>query len=164
MPLVYRKFYDMENLNPEPVFNLLREANIVVLENESVLVDIKECKLRVTGLGDYFIRRFRPRHAMAGIQDSYPHIVLAHEPNVRKFIPDFQWDLLLAGHLHGGQILLPFVGYSHIHKMFGKKYIHGLYKWRDRHIHVSAGVGATGDIRIGVPPEVTLIVWGNPDN
>jgi len=161
MPYNYKKYIEFDNLNPDTIFEMLNEAGITTLENESTLLEIKNSRIRITGLGDYFNRRFFPRQIFSNIVDEVPHIVLAHEPHVYRFIPYYKWDLLLAGHLHGGQIVLPVIGYSHLNKIYDKKYIHGLQTIGNRHIHISAGIGATFDIRIGVPPEVSIIQWEN---
>jgi hypothetical protein len=64
-------------------------------------------------------------------------------------------NLFLAGHTHGGQIRLPFIG-----SLYPIQYAKGLYNVYGRTLYVSAGLGTAADIvriRFNNPPEINLI-------
>lgn len=68
------------------------------------------------------------------------------------------YDVMLAGHTHGGQIRIPFLGMSFSASERETKYINGLYREGQLPIHVNNGLGFTlGPIRYNAPPTVTVI-------
>ncbi|PZN93644.1 MAG: phosphohydrolase [Alphaproteobacteria bacterium] len=85
-----------------------------------------------------------------------PVIVLAHEADF------FQWlippaQLLIAGHTHGGQILLPFVP-TPGRETYQGSHLRGLYVEPGQSLIVSSGLGTSIlPMRIGVPPEIVEI-------
>src|SRR5437868_2332190 len=71
----------------------------------------------------------------------------------------FDWDLMLSGHTHGGQVIIPFDG-PRFAPVVDKRYVAGLRPWGSRQIHVSRGVGNLGGVRFGCRPEVSLLKVG----
>ena len=47
---------------------------------------------------------------MAEVPETDCRIVLAHIPDIADSGPYFRFDLMLSGHTHGGQVVLPFIG------------------------------------------------------
>lgn len=89
-------------------------------------------------------------------------IVLGHRPDYVLFVNDLPIDLCLAGHTHGGQIVIPFYGPVEILSKVPKSMASGFHKIGKTQINVSAGVGNEHAanlpaIRINCPPEITLI-------
>ncbi len=89
-------------------------------------------------------------------------IVLAHSPDVLAFdtpIAAGGADLLLAGHTHGGQIVLPFLGALTTHTRLG--FAGGRTDLRGMPLIVSRGIGMRGGgaprARLGCAPEVGWI-------
>ena len=69
--------------------------------------------------------------------------------------------LSLAGHTHGGQIRLPFIGTPLTNTAFG--YVRGRYVERARTLIVSSGVGTSSiPLRWGVPPEIVVVTLHAP--
>ena len=86
-------------------------------------------------------------------------ILLCHFPRALDTVPEGRWDLILAGHLHAGQIVLPYG--------FGKvllahptaPYAEGMFERGGTVIHVSPGLGTTFvPFRFFARPEVTELV------
>jgi predicted MPP superfamily phosphohydrolase len=86
------------------------------------------------------------------------------------------YDLVIAGHFHGGQIRLPLVGALYVpdnqSKLGGffpdNRYISGLYAGKAAHQYISRGLGATSIIpllkfRLFNPPEINLITLQSSD-
>lgn len=113
---------------------------------------------------------------LAQITDDAPVLLMAHEPDIFDDVPS-RVSLTVSGHTHGGQIncfgYRP--GYPARH---GKKYPYGHYveysgsklvrhlglSAEPRHLVVSGGLGCSLlPVRIGVPPEVTLVHLGNTE-
>jgi len=108
--------YD-EDIRPLDV--MLAEEGVRVLVNESVLLEQGGAYIRLCGVDDSHTDRDRLDEALAMDQVSgsgdVPHplftLLLAHDPVIMERIPqEATIDLILAGHTHGGQIYLPFVG------------------------------------------------------
>jgi uncharacterized protein len=87
-----------------------------------------------------------------------PVILLSHEPDFADDAVGRQIDLVLSGHTHGGQILLPFIPPLLLPDL-GTKYVHGLFRLRDSmQLYVNRGIGAVNlPFRFRCPPEITLI-------
>jgi uncharacterized protein len=87
-----------------------------------------------------------------------PVILLSHEPDFADYAVGRQIDLILSGHTHGGQILLPFIPPLLLPDL-GVKYVHGLFRLRDgMQLYVNRGIGAVNlPFRFRCPPEITLI-------
>ena len=91
--------------------------------------------------------------------DADLHILLCHFPRALDAVPAGRWDLILAGHLHAGQIVLPYG--------FGKvllahptaQYSEGVFERGGTVMHVSPGLGTTFvPFRFFARPEATELV------
>jgi predicted MPP superfamily phosphohydrolase len=86
------------------------------------------------------------------------NILLSHNPDVFPVAADMGYDLTISGHTHGGQLALNLLGYSVNVVRFFTPYVRGLYRRGRAAVFVSRGIGTVGiPVRIGAPPEVTLI-------
>jgi hypothetical protein len=86
------------------------------------------------------------------------NLLLAHTPQVFPEASDHQFDLVLSGHTHGGQINLGFLGANLNICDLRTPYTKGLYTRGKSRIYVNSGLGTIGvPVRIGAPAEITLI-------
>jgi len=83
-------------------------------------------------------------------------IFLMHYPAWVKKLGDAKYDLLLAGHSHGGQVRLPFFGPVHV--PFGvEEYDMGLFHTTRGPLYVNPGIGwFPVPIRFNCRPEITV--------
>ncbi|MEJ3742217.1 metallophosphoesterase [Actinomycetes bacterium KLBMP 9797] len=83
------------------------------------------------------------------------------EPYVLDAMAADGFDLLLAGHTHGGQVCVPFVGALVTNCDLPRTMAKGLFRWpgSDSWLHVSAGIGThpTAPVRFACPPEATIL-------
>ena len=76
----------------------------------------------------------------------------------------FRWakshgfDLMLAGHNHGGQIRLPVFGALIAPSRYGFRYAAGLYLEPPTLLHVSRGLAGIHPIRLNCSPELALLI------
>ncbi len=84
-------------------------------------------------------------------------ILLTHSPDQFEWARQFDFDLILAGHNHGGQIALPIVGPIVAPSKYGVRYAGGTFEIGDALMRVSRGLSGDECVRINCPPEVGLI-------
>ena len=82
-------------------------------------------------------------------------ILLTHDPShwQGEVIPKTDIPLTLSGHTHAGQVRL--FGYPLSSLMFTES--EGWYHMDNQSLHINTGLGCTLPVRIGVPPEITVI-------
>ena len=85
------------------------------------------------------------------------NILLLHYPGWADSLPQKGWDLILAGHTHGGQVRLPFVG-ALILPFDSGGYDLGFFRTQSGPLYVNAGIGEFYyRMRFGCRPEITVI-------
>jgi len=83
-------------------------------------------------------------------------ILLSHSPDQLDWAKTRGFDLMFAGHTHGGQIALPIVGPIVAPSKYGVLYAAGTFEIEGMIMHVSRGISGDEPIRICCPPEVGL--------
>lgn len=89
-------------------------------------------------------------------------ILLSHSPDQFKWARRFDFDLMLAGHTHGGQIQFPVIGPIVAPSAHGIKYASGTFMMEKMLMHVSRGIAGDECIRINCPPEVGFFTLTGP--
>jgi uncharacterized protein len=88
-------------------------------------------------------------------------VLLQHSPDLIADAVRAHFDLYLAGHTHGGQVALPFVGALITYSRYDKKYEAGLYREGSTTLYVNRGIGLAKwpqpQARFFARPEVTVI-------
>ena len=87
-------------------------------------------------------------------------ILLAHGPDQFRWACDHDFDLMLAGHNHGGQVRVPLLGAIVAPSLSGTRYACGVYRRGNTVLHVSRGTGSLTPIRWNCPPEIALLELG----
>lgn len=146
------------HLDTKFVRGLLASSNISLLHNSSQTVSLRDWTLNVVGLGDSWAGEMTPEAAFAGQspKSSDATLLLAHNPDAKDALRSYDWNLLLCGHTHGGQLRLPFVG-APFAPVRDKRFVEGLHHWNERWIHVTRGVGNLYGLRINCRPEISLL-------
>lgn len=138
----------------------IKELGIIPLLNEHVVIGEGEQQFNLVGLNDVTGLRtgFYPPDkvkAFAGIDQSMPCIVLAHQPRMITEMDGYRCDLMLSGHTHGGQIF-PFG----LLVMAAQPYLSGLHAHTPaQQIFVSRGTGYWGPpLRFLAPSEISQLI------
>ncbi|HEY2761305.1 MAG TPA: metallophosphoesterase [Pirellulales bacterium] len=85
-------------------------------------------------------------------------ILLSHSPDQFQWARRWDFDLMLAGHTHGGQVRLPVIGPVLSPSWHGVKYAGGIFYQRPTLMHVSHGVSSEHPLRINCRPEIAKLV------
>jgi predicted MPP superfamily phosphohydrolase len=86
-------------------------------------------------------------------------ILLCHFPRALDTVPAGRWDLILAGHLHAGQIVLPYGFGKLLLAHPGARFSEGVFAREGTTMHVSPGLGTTFvPFRFFARPEATELV------
>jgi hypothetical protein len=141
------------------ITDALHSHGIPVLANSSVPLERNGQRVWLAGIKDVLEERPDLGAALpAGKAEREPLILMAHEPDFADYAVGRQVDLVLSGHTHGGQILLPLLPPLLLPDM-GVKYVHGLFRLGDgMQLYVNRGIGAvTLPFRFRCQPEITVI-------
>lgn len=104
---VYFKKRMLSNREYDTIKNAVKRQNIVFLENSYELIEVNGLRIFIYGFdnsiygNEYYIKNIDQKSCDI-------KIFLAHSPNIIKKISEYEidYDLLLVGHTHGGQIRL----------------------------------------------------------
>ena len=140
-----------------PVRSMLEESGVRLLHNESESLRLSGRNLRLVGVGDLWARQIDAANAFRDVAaGNDPVVLMSHNPDSKMILSSFPWDLMLSGHTHGGQVVLPWWGPGFA-PVADKRYIAGLKPWGLRQIHVTRGVGSISSVRFRCRPEVSLL-------
>ncbi len=119
--------------------DIITKSGFTYLENETKLIYYNdETPIEIIGYPDE--REANPNYDLE--LSDYFKIALIHEGDSWEHIKDKGIDLSLAGHSHGGQVRLPFIGCL-IKVEGGKKYCEEHYTNNDSELYVNFGLGET---------------------
>ena len=95
-----------------------------------------------------------------GIGNEEFMLLLSHRPEYLEMYDQYPVDLCLAGHAHGGQFRLPFIGGIYAPGQgFFPEYTTGLYATDDLEMYVGTGIGnSVIPVRVFNPPEIITVV------
>jgi predicted MPP superfamily phosphohydrolase len=146
----------------ERVRAALERAGVTVLDNQSV----QRGPITVAGISDAFSGHDGIAATLASAGGPRPIVALTHAPEIAPSMPAAV-HLLLAGHTHCGQVVLPLIGVvpgwsPHAHKrLHNPRYLCGVVRDPGRTVIVTGGVGAgTLPMRFGAPSDFWLITLG----
>lgn len=172
----------------EAMSRTLSELGVHMIDNRRVWLDESRRivvdpprgpALCIAGVGDLITDWVDVAAALDGLPSDMPRLLLSHEPDVAEIVgnrvnvprygpmfkgvvqsrePNSRLDLMLCGHTHGGQVVLPIVGSLWTPSLFGARYLGGLVQGPGFPVIISRGVGMSIiPIRLGCPPELVEI-------
>jgi uncharacterized protein len=131
----------------------------VLLADDAVVIDHAGRRLQIVGVDPktYAKRSARPWERIDPAVDV--RILLCHFPGIGRSLPTGAFDLVLAGHLHAGQIVLPTPGGRVSLAHPGTRLVAGVVPTKGGVMHISPGTGTTFvPFRFFARPEVTELV------
>ncbi len=127
-----------------------------LLLDEAVTVELRGRRLQLVGVDPRTYMTLSTRPWELADPDADLRVLLCHFPRIVDFLPERVFELVLAGHMHDGQICLPHPGgkLRLAHPL--APYNYGIYRRRNGTLHVSSGLGTTFvPLRFFARPEAT---------
>ena len=161
-PLVVLGNHDVEH-SRDPFSRAAGLAGLAparLLVDESATVEVRGQRVQLVGVDPRAYRRGAAKPWLLVEESAELRILLCHFPHVLDSLPPGAFDLVLAGHMHDGQISLPLGArrkyrFAHPHT----RYATGLYRRPAATLHVSPGLGTTFvPFRFFARPEATELV------
>lgn len=153
--------YDVSMLQDDPLIDLayaadvtaaLEGAGVHVMKNEYELLNLGGTELLLVGIDDGWAGRADPPEVPE--TDAFT-IYMIHEPGARA---DWDADIILSGHLHGGQFSAPGLD---VIKELGIIDLQGFCTQGETPSFITRGIGSSSmieqDLRFDVPPEIVVI-------
>jgi predicted MPP superfamily phosphohydrolase len=85
-------------------------------------------------------------------------LVLSHTPDNVYALAEQGATAVFAGHTHGGQFRIPFLGPLLMPSRYGRRFDQGHFVVEGTHLYVSAGVGADApNLRLWCPPDLVVV-------
>ncbi len=135
-----------------------------MLLNEHVVLRRGGQALCLAGVDDPNIYRTdRLDRALRGVPGDMPVVLLSHSPAIHAEAARAGVDLVLAGHLHGGQIRVPLLGALIRNDRSPRRFWRGAWRDGPTQGYTSRGTGACGvPLRLFCPPEAVVHVLRRP--
>ena len=136
----------------------LETMGIRMLLNESETIERSDQRIHLAGIDDaHFYRADNIEKAATGIPSAEFSILLSHTPEIYRQAALAEFDLLLSGHTHGGQICLPGGIPITLDSVLPRYMGSGAWKYRNLIGYTSVGAGSSiVPVRFNCPPEITL--------
>jgi predicted MPP superfamily phosphohydrolase len=157
---VYTNFGNWEEYAPVHMAARFKALGIPLIEKETLIIEIKGKKLAITGLESHYFF-FETQIVDKKNMDYDKSILLIHSPigleNREEIVR--KYDVVLAGHTHGGQMVIPVLTKKVLEMKMGKEivYYSGRYDVEDTMIYVTRGVGQWLPGRFNCPPELVIM-------
>ena len=164
--------HDLWRMDHRDIFRRYEDMGAVFMDNKTVIIEKNGEKIGISGAPDPFSRL--PERIFENTKKSLDalekidgfNILLFHRANLFEQIKTYGYDLILSGHMHGGQIRIPKIGgvlapssamLSGTCMLF-PKYSGGTVADKETTMVVNRGVGNTLPLpRLGNSPEVGII-------
>lgn len=136
----------------------MEEMGIRLLLNESAVITRGGERIHLAGIDDaHYYRVDNIEKAAAPIPHDEFSILLSHTPEIYRQASHADFDVLLAGHTHGGQICLPGAVPVTLDSVLPRRLGSGAWQYCTMSGYTSVGVGSSIiAVRLNCPPEITL--------
>ena len=136
----------------------LEAMGIRVLLNECATIERGDQRIHLAGIDDaHYFRVDNIEKAALPIPEGEFSILLSHTPEIYRQAAHADFDLLLSGHTHGGQICLPGSIPITLDAKLPRRLGAGAWRHHDMIGYTSVGAGTSiVPVRFNCPPEITL--------
>lgn len=139
----------------------LEKVGITVIENGAIPLPIAGQPLWLVGIGDDMTGHANPAKAFSNAPPDAQVIAMMHDPANAPVLPG-NTLVAFAGHTHGGQLRLPFLGALITPGRAPRGHAYGWIPDTPAPTWVSSGVGTSIiPIRLNCPPEIVILKLGN---
>lgn len=146
------------------ITDALKKNNVRMIDNGSKVIDVNNSQVRITFITNTYVENISDEilDSLAQLEKNYDlKIFLTHQPR-KRFIESAiknNYDLLLNGHTHGGQVTFFFPFHNLSATLIETKYVRGDFYFGNMLMIVTRGLGMSLlPLRYNSTPEVTLIV------
>lgn len=132
----------------------------VLLRDDAVTVELAGAVVQLVGVDAESYPRGEARPWQLADSTADLRILLCHFPGIARRLPARAFDLVLAGHFHGGQICVPLPRGGRLTLAHPRaSYVSGIYRTAGGTMHLSPGLGTTFvPFRFFARPEATELV------
>jgi len=136
----------------------LEDMGITILLNESEEIERGGERIHLAGIDDaHFYRVDNIEKAAAGIPHDEFSMLISHTPEIYRQAAHADFNVLLGGHTHGGQICLPGGIPITLDSVLPRSMGSGPWQHHDMIGYTSVGAGVSiVPVRFNCPPEITL--------
>jgi predicted MPP superfamily phosphohydrolase len=136
----------------------LEQMGIKMLLNESATIERRGSRIHLAGIDDaHFYRMDNIEKAVQGFPLDEFSILISHTPEIYRQAAHADFNVLLAGHTHGGQICLPGGTPITLDSVLPRSMGAGRWQYHDMIGYTSVGAGCSiVPVRFNCPPEITL--------
>ncbi len=145
--------------DPSYVRRRLRRLGMRVLVNNWEQVEIRGEPLVLVGHEGPWVQ---PPPDLSSCPQGPFRLCLSHTPDNIRWARQQGIDLMLSGHVHGGQVRLPLVGSILVPSRYGRRYDCGTFVEGPTTLHVTRGLSGERPLRWNCRPEVTLLTLRRP--
>lgn len=135
----------------------LAQAKVQLLVNEAVPLTINGTTIWLAGVDDAYTNRDDLAAALSQVPNGAFTILLSHSPDIVDDPNIHRVALVLSGHTHGGQVVLPLLGPFLAPCRDKRCRAQGLTRIGETYLSVSRGISAGLPVRFCCPPEVTVV-------
>ena len=139
----------------ELVRSAVRKSGLIDLGGRWMEVTVRDQRVVLAGNE---LPWLGPAADLSGAPTGPLRIALAHTPDQLPWAQANHVDLLLAGHTHGGQICLPWIGPILTPSRWGVRYSWGTFHVPPTIMNVTRGVSGVYPLRVNCPPEIVKLV------
>jgi hypothetical protein len=136
----------------------LEAMGVRILLNEATAIERAGTRIHIAGIDDaHYFRVENIEKAAGAIPPDDFSILLSHTPEIYRQAAHADFNVMLAGHTHGGQICLPGGFALKLNAVLPRRLGMGAWRYGTLQGYTSAGVGTSiVTARFNCPPEITL--------
>ena len=137
----------------------MESAGAQILMNENITISRGNDTINICGIDDcHYYGGQDLDQCLEGVNNDAFKILLTHSPEIYREAEEQKFNLLLAGHTHGGQLCLPgrfsIIFEANIPRSLG----YSNWKYKSMQGYTSCGTGSSGTpARLNCPPEIALL-------
>lgn len=166
--------HEYQSGEPQNIKEMISSYGVKILEGETVFADINGQKISISGVDDpmcFGLHNWRETNESnelwygqlkscdEDIDNNTFSLLLTHRPELVEAYQNTDFDLVLSGHAHGGQVRIPLImnGLLAPNQGFFPKYAGGEYELDGTKMIVSRGLCRNFFPRVFNPPELVVI-------